>query len=389
MGYWILINFILLVDPPVIIKAKELPLIEKKPVDEISVSVYRDGKRGSVSFQIDEVDKNGNYLTTYVRDNGDFKKRRDGWKFGKFNGDDEIVFMASDCGEKSPFRDMRDIYEIQVEMDGKTCFFYVGSGERESKKYISYLPFNDLFSSEFFSYGSINSSNHAVLNHFLIKGVRENLIKNFRLHLNISSLKGKIKFERTEEDLSADVAGYTDGPVRLVKLMNYRMRIAKGIQTPKALRTSITYRACGNFPTEVNIPIKPSTFVDEAFLNLSFDFTNALEKFNILLPDGSMVSPGKLNNMEERTVPDVREIEFKGSENSFIAHLLIPSEIKEKINGNIIFSKKEDGFSLSWKLNGFEKLNKGNYSFVFQLCVMNEMLPDIKDLKVKIIPLEK
>jgi len=383
------INFVFLIDPPVIIKARELSLIENRPVEEISVSIYKNGRRLVIPFQIDEVDKNGNYLTKYVKEDGDFKKRREGWKFGKFNGDDELVFMASDCGEKFLYKDTRDIYEVKIDMDGKTCFFYVGFGENTSQKYISYTPLSDIFSSEFFSYGSINSSGPATLNYFLIKGLGESLIKNFRLHLLISSLGGRIKFERTEEDLSAEVAGYTDGPVRLVKLMNYRMRIAKGIQAPKALRTSVAYRACGNFPTEVNIPIKPSAFVNEAFLNLSFDFAKIVERFDIVLPDGTAISTKKLKCGDEKHISDVKQILFKGMENFLLAELLMPPEITEKISGDIIFVRREDDFSLSWKLRGFERLEKGNYSFVFQLCVFNERIPDIKDIKISIIPLEK
>jgi len=381
-AFILIINFLSLIDPPIIIKAKELPLLEKNPVEEISVCVYRNGRKEAIPFQIDEVDKNGNYLTAYVREGEHFKIRRDGWKFKRFNGDDELVFMAADCGEKSPYRDIRDIYELKLDMDGKICFFYICSGGGGFKKYISYSPDSDLFSSEFFSYGSMNSSNPAILNYFLIRELRESLIKNFHLHLFVSALGGKMKFERTEEDLSAEIAGYTEGPVRLVKLMNYRMRITKGIQSPRALRTSVAYRACGNFPTEVNIPIKPSTFVTEAFLNLSFDFTGLVERFDILLPDGSLISTKKLQYGEERHIPDAKEILFKGEDNSFLAKLLLPPEITEKINGDIIFSKKSEGFYLSWKLMGFENLEKGNYSFMFQLCVLNELVPQIKDIKV-------
>lgn len=375
------INFVL-IDPPIIMKARELPLIENKTVEEISVCVYRNGRRNFIPFQIDEVDKKGNYLTLYTKVDGNFKKRKEGWKFGRFNGDDELVFMASDCGEKSPYKDMRDIYELKIEMDGKICFFYIGLGGSGLKRYISYTSASDLFSSEFFSYGSINSSNPAVLNYFLIKGLSESLIKNFRLHLLISSLGGRIKFERTEEDLSAEVVGYTDGAVRLVKLMDYRMRIAKGIQSPKALRTSIAYRACGNFPTEVNIPIKPSTFVNEAFLNLSFDFRPLIERFSLFLPDGLSVCPSKLKDGEVVHIADAKEILLRGEENSILVHLLIPSEITEKITGDLIFSRRGDEFSLSWKLKGFERLEKGDYSFVFQLCVLNEVISDIKDIKI-------
>jgi hypothetical protein len=381
------INFAVLIDPPVILKARNLPLIENKEVEEISVWVYKNGRKVVIPFQIDEVDKKGNYLTEFVRDDGGFKKRKNGWKFGKFNGDDELVFMASDCGEKFLYRDMRDIYEVKIDMDGKTCFFYVGLGENGSRKYISYTPSSDIFSSEFFSYGSINSSNPAVLNYFLINGLGESLIKTFHLHLLISSLGGRIKFERTEDDLSAEVAGYTDGPVRLVKLMNYRMKIAKGIQSPKVLRTSIAYRACGNFPTHVDIPIKPSAFVNEAFLEMSFDFTKMVERFEMIFPDGNAISPEKLKCGEERVISDAEEILFKGMENSLLASLHIPSEITEKIVGDIIFVRKEDDFSLSWKLRGFEKLEKGSYSFTFQLCVINERVPDIKDIKISIVPL--
>jgi len=390
MGIVILtINFVLLIDPPVIIKARELPLLEDRPVKEISVCVYKDGRRVVIPFQIDEVDKHGNYMTEFVREGEGFKKRRNGWKFGRFNGDDELVFMAVDCGEKFLYRDARDVYEVKIDMDGKTCFFYIGFGENGSKKYISYIPSEDIFSSEFFSYGSINSSNPAVLNYFLLRGLGESLIKNFRLHLLISSLGGKIKFERTEEDLSVEVAGYTEGAVRLVKLMNYSMRIAKGIQSPKVLRRSVAYRACGNFPTEVNIPVNPSAFVKEAFLNLSFDFTRIVERFDILLPDGTAISAKKLKCGDEEEIRDVKEILFRGAEHSFLAELIMPPEITEKIKGDVIFTRKEDGFSLSWKLKGFEELEKGRYSFVFQFCVINELVPETKDLKVSIIPLRR
>lgn len=384
---WWILAAVAIIDPPVVLKARELPIVEGRSVDEISVWVYRNGKRETIPYQVDEVDKTGNFLTRYIMEEGVPRKRREGWKFGRFNGEDELVFMAGDCGEKKPYSDLRNIYEVEVDTGERKCYFYISEGKGGSRGYISYNPKDDIFSSEFFSYGSINSSSPAVLNYFIMKGLPKSLIKNFHLHLFISSMGGKIKFERTEEDISADVAGFTDGPVRLVKLMNYRMRIAKGIQTPKAVRTSIAYRNCGSFPTEVNIPVKPSLLVDEAFLKLSFDFNDIVERFILSLPDGEEIPLKMIRAGEEKVLSSAREILFKGKEGELLSELILPEVITEKIRGSIMISRKEEGFVLSWKLFGFEGLEKGNYSFLFRLCVFSRDTLKVDDLKTRVIPL--
>ncbi len=369
----IFLLFSFLVDQPIILKAEELPLLNEKKIEEIAVYVYKEGKRELIPFQIDEIDKEGSYLTRYVKKDGKFYERKEGWKFKRFNGKDELVFMEEECGEKEPARDIRNFYEIKIEKDGKECYFYISEEtiKIEKKGYISYNPSDDIFSSEFFSYGSLGISNPSILNYFLVKDHHKSLIEKFHLYLFISSWGGKIKFERTEEDISAEVIGYTDGPVRLIKLMSYRMKLAKGIQSPKVKRTSIAYRRCGMFPTEVNIPINPSLIVKDAILRLSFEFTDLIEKFTLLTQNGERVSLNSLQNSEKKKVSSINKITLSGEKEDIIVQFIMPEKIVDKIKEEIFLSKGEKIW-LFWELKGFEKLGRGNYPFTFLFCIGKE-----------------
>ena len=195
---------------PVIMTGDQMVLFRGVALDQLFLFVYQNGSWQQIPWQFDEMDQYGNYLPT-----GD----------GNLNDTDQLVFMAADCGGKSPAlswisdADSQNYqrYEIHVidPLDATEGWAYLYRSqtlaETVTDDYASYDATDALFTAEQYLMGLM--TDEAGVDRLEMFGSGVDIIDR-------TKLRARVEFvgELTEETLFSITRPYTlrDGRVRAI-----------------------------------------------------------------------------------------------------------------------------------------------------------------------------
>ncbi|MEW6442750.1 MAG: hypothetical protein AB1640_17570 [bacterium] len=232
----------------------------------------RGGSLDPVPFQIDEVDEDGLYVLPRGKDpNRDTGRRGEEDELeGALDGNDEIVFMAEDLGDRVGREawpaGVRKGMEIEVsdpESAGKGwayLFWSIDNPPPESSRdYVRYSPEEDRIHAAGFTLGYSPERDLVYTTSMAVApagaGSGEDLLDRINIRFSATILLGAVTLSRTEDDFVSSVIAYKDGPVRAMRRVKNSMRLVAGLRTPKIIAYSMYYRDSIEAPNRIDIPV--------------------------------------------------------------------------------------------------------------------------------------
>jgi hypothetical protein len=379
-------------EDPIILKGSDLPGLLGSPGNRVRVMAVRDGALVPVPFQIDPVDDKGKMIFRKVIKSGGFVDNPDAEASRPIGKNDELVFMAGDLGDRAAPGALPPGPAVEIELtdplDKSRGWAYAVCPEGplpplSNVRYVRYLPGRDTVVSSHLNFGFTDPEYPAVLTFLAIgDGISDpdglvDLLDRFRMEISATFKLGLGTVVRRETDLVQAVAGYNEGPVRVVKLLRYSVLLIGSIPSPSVERMNASYRSAIVFPNDVSVPFSPGVVLEDGVFNLCFDFTSDLKgskMYHAQFPEPILVN-GKMEEAEERFASGfplwaVMSAPFGGVvgvvdvEEHF---LKIPGVVPELtyLDDSSFLTEGEDApgtyGSIGWRFGGLNHLPGGDY----------------------------
>jgi hypothetical protein len=302
---------------PIVIRGEALPALLGLGLDGFRLFSAAGGALGPVPFQIDEVDEDGLYVlpegTEPNKDKGHRGKDQD--LPNALDTNDELVFMASDLGDRVPSAQwpagIRQGSEIEVRdpATGRKGWAYLYWFEKpppaSAKDYVRYSREEDRIHTPHFSLGYSPAKDLVYTAYMTIdpkgKGGGVDIMDRINIRFSASIFLQSITFGRTEDDFVSRVIAYKDGPVRAMRRVANSMRLVLGLQTPKIIAYSVYYRDTIETPNVLHLPVSLASVCRSAYFEGGTDYNHlayGMRFFNPRNPAGVVVD-GRMSPEEQ------------------------------------------------------------------------------------------
>lgn len=379
---------------PVVIAGKNLKFLSGEEKSNICAVSFHGGKWKHVLFQIDHRSE-GDYLWDYVGEkegDGDWSFSVQGFKRGKsfrkkrLGKEDEIVFISGDAGDKRDVEDiplLSPVYEVELidPLNGKKKYIYFGKckGKKDERDLIRYVAEKRIVESLDYAYGFTDPQYPGILNLFSIKkdSIYENILDRFKFRLELSFLFGKIVVKKSERDILARVAGFIDGPLRVILKVKYAMKILGDLPTPYVERIVKNYPNMGIYPNNVFIPFSPGLIITGGKLSMSFDFLSTIKGGRIYTEKShkDFIVNGKREPGEGEILGDFFPlwVVIYNDYGGLIARIRTEASLLKMDTGKKFFYRDDENFrdpyetepgsygEVGWEITKLENLKAGNY----------------------------
>ncbi len=293
------------------------PLLGNK-IDHMTLFRYHNKRLEAIPFQIDERDKKGEYILTQGDD-----AAMDGDK-GRLDENDELAFMAQDLGGRAATTAQFHPYDAVMEIEAldpltnEKGWGYLVVQERKDGQddavddYIQFKIKNNSscvtnkYSSVCMDY-SLNYMNH--LSYRYESGAfSPNMLDRMklRLHFQLKKYLTGLSFRFDEESFDIALAGYKDGPVRVIDRVKHRINIL-GYKVNISEATTIYGPNCTIKPFRIDIPVNTKLFFSKATMKAYFDLNHEMKGMFTFFSDKNrqpFLVDGKMSTVEKQFTRD-------------------------------------------------------------------------------------
>jgi len=239
-------------------------------VEGFRLFASRRGIWGPIPYQIDEVDAEG----LFVLPEGKSPSRDEPDLHGILDGNDELVFMAGDLGDRVTAEQwppgVRAGIEIEVQdpLTGEqgwcSLLWFENPPPPSPVEYVRYAREEDRIYAETYSLGYSPERDLVYTTHLsLLPGTGPSPPRDIMDRINIrftaSIFLRSITFSRNEDDFVSEVIAYKDGPVRVMRRVANSMRLVLGLRTPRIIAYSVYYRDAIETPNVMTLPVSLDT----------------------------------------------------------------------------------------------------------------------------------
>ncbi len=270
-----------------------------------------------IPFQVDEKTKKNDFVFHH----GLEKNPED--RDGLFNGNDELVIMARDLGDRvvdisSAMAKASIAAEISARdpVDGGMGFaylFYIKNAPPPLSD-VDYATIDPQTSRITTLHYELAFSEKAPMSigelrvHEAGSGDGVNYCDRFkaRVHVKVAG----ISIAKNEEDFTSEMVAWIDGPVRVIRRTRSQLNLFWNIPSPSARMDNIYYYNSFAFPIEVYLPIDVGFIVKEPHFRVSGDsprLSGQRRYRNNLYPEG-VIQDGKMSDLEKKLAADTRPI---------------------------------------------------------------------------------
>lgn len=258
---------------PVIVTGAQLAPVKGRRIADMRLYASNNGKFMPVPYQIDERDKNDAYVFSGKKDNDN----------SSLDANDELVFMASDAGDRAAKKAWPKGTASGVEItvtdpvDGGKAWAYLlvfkkGHVTQPSKiDYVKCLNGDrEIDAANYYLRFAKNAP--IAFDRLTIKkaggGPGRDVLDRLKIRFHAETMVG-ITVDRNEEEFTADLIGVIDGPVRVIRSTSNRMILFGKLPTPSAVSEQIFYNALFEFPIIINVPVNLDMFLKNTWLRVT------------------------------------------------------------------------------------------------------------------------
>lgn len=254
-------------------------------------AVNGDGEAVAIPFQIDPCDAAGRYVLPLAPVNGNTKHLRHKVRRQEKDGNavdeyDELVFATGDAGRRAPaavtFRHAAKVLEIELTGPKKTKGYvyltaYAGTPPPLSNKdYVVLNPRAEaVFTDRYVARYRPGRQDMAVSNLRLKAGDGTEILDRVKIHFHLQS-KVLVAIDIDEDDVRGSVAGYIDGPVRVIRSAEHDVKIGGLFNLHLEMDSAFT-REMFSLPTRIYLPLNLATVAKSAELYGGLNLNSAAQ----------------------------------------------------------------------------------------------------------------
>ncbi len=262
---------------PVTVPGHKLRLLQGKKINRLGLFVFDGQALRPIPFQIDErrdgqyVYAHGEIASTDVDE-------------GALDADDELAFICADAGPRlQPFL-LPPGVEAGLELDvvdprdGGRAYVYLlafaGPAPRSNVDYVWYHEqANEIETTDYLIGYHADAPISAAKLYVkpAIGGTNVSVADRQKVRIEGDLFWNLMHLERNENDFRAEVLGYIDGPVRIIRRTKNWNRLVWKIPTPSVELTSVYWKTGMEFPLTIDLPFKISTFFRSAAMRIYID----------------------------------------------------------------------------------------------------------------------
>lgn len=247
---------------PVVVQGEVMEAMEGVPIASLRVFAFRQGAMTPIPFQVDERDPEGQYVLTAGQRAGQDADK------GLFDYNDELVFMAEDAGDKAPPQSLPQGASSWVEIEisdplrpADRAWVYVCAFDGEKPplspvRYVHYLPEQEQIYSDHYKVGYRRGySLYSDL--FYPNGdgtFGPDLMDRIKIRIEVKFLFSVIRVHKNEDDFRAEVVGWKEGPIRVLRDVESYVRVLFKLSSPSVFAVTEYYPYHMYTPLRLTIP---------------------------------------------------------------------------------------------------------------------------------------
>lgn len=270
---------------PIIIQGFHLKLFLGKKIANMRVYAFSNNNFYPVPYQIDEKDKDGDYIFDWGRKTNYENK-------GIFDENDELVFMARDLGDKTDpalyIKGFEIFSEINV-CDPQTLergwiyvLYFASSVPDESPiDYVNYLPEEEKVIAKTYTVKFQKDIPTIISELATTKeggGKDKNIIDRLKIRFLGKTFFGLV-VKVNEDNFVSETIAARDGKVRVIRRTKSKVIFYKIIPSPSAISDNIFYFSHFEFPFIVNLEFDVSNIFTKASLRVTTECNTPSRKF--------------------------------------------------------------------------------------------------------------
>jgi hypothetical protein len=206
------------------------------------------------------------------------------------DANDHVLFMAADAGERAQRADLPGrfpVVEVAVRdpLQATTRWAYLvafaAAAPRSTKTYVDYDPSSDRVRGARVTLGFRGSIPSQLFLHD--GGVHENVLDRFKVRATASFFWGLLRFTRSEDDVTSEFLGWREGPIRVIRAAQHRVRLGWGIRSPTFGSYVYVHRDFARLPVTLRLNVKATFFFSSIDIRTVLDFRD-LRGWGVLVP---------------------------------------------------------------------------------------------------------
>jgi len=366
-----------------------------------------DGLR-PIPFQIDEVDAEGLYVLT----DGAEPNRDEGGKGqernldGALDGNDEVVFMAGDCGDRAAQDAWPAGADRMVEIEvrdpdtagrGWAYLAWFQHPPPESPKdYVRYDPGEDRIHAECYTLGYAPEKDLVYTTSLAIEpecgGNGRDLLDRLLIRFSATVLLRGVTFSRNEDDFVSRVLAYKDGPVRMMRRVANSMRLVAGLKTPKLIAYSMYYRDAVEAPNRIDVPVAVGKVLRDFHFEGGADYLHeciGMRFYSSRNPAGVLVD-GRMSPEEEAlNTQDLEWTLLAGPQGNLLTRVDLGPGLREVVGKELIYrddatrsEPPESEFGqfpkIAFSFTNLTALKRGRYSYSVHFYCLPPYRPGVE-----------
>ena len=271
---------------PVLMEGKWLPEFLGTTIKNLRLYRLGDEEFIPIRFQVDEKTADGDWILPYGKKNNRLESN------GQLDGQDIILFMAKDAGDRARETDQLPealkVIEIMLqdpEDQGQGWVYLALFGDKPPPlcplpDYVIYDTENEILSSRCTraQYLVIDDDLHTsfYIHHSIppsAGGSGLNLVDRLKFRVEIRFLFNLIPIELNEEMLGSDLIAYIKGPIRVFRRYEQFVKLPFGLRAVKSLVDIELYESLSMVPIDIQIPKGINRVVSSATIQYGTDYS--------------------------------------------------------------------------------------------------------------------
>ncbi len=249
---------------PLVVSGDLLPVFDNVPIENLRLLAHDGRSLKVIPFQVDERDPEGEFIFTKGPAAG-----RDEDK-GRFDYNDEIVFLAQDTGAKALPDEWAGLGDMGAEIvindpqdpSRKGWVYLIHFPQHppplSTTDYVHYSPGREIVRSDYYTlkykpgapfYMDIICPESA-------GGNGQDFFDRVKVRLSVDAFFHLLHIQKTEEDFKSRVMGWKDGPVRVLRRVENYFRILFNLSSPSIFSVNEYYQRLTYTPVQITIPFR-------------------------------------------------------------------------------------------------------------------------------------
>jgi len=258
------------------IEGRRFPVGFRVSTEQLSLLRVTNGALEPAPFQIDERDQNDRFALP----DGPAASRDEAP--GVFDDNDLLVFAARDLGERAHVDGAVEI-EVSDPLSDHRGWVYLRVGPpitRSSRDDVRYEASSDTIRARDYALGF--GQHTPSFFEFAEPGGSpvHNLLDRVKARVTARILWGILQFRRDEEDVTTRVLAWKDGPIRIIRRSQMRIRIGFGLPEPRIVAEDFLTADTFQGPVLVRLPFDLRYVFGDLVVHIFLDF-NGLQGYRI------------------------------------------------------------------------------------------------------------